>query len=77
MYEIDSIVNNEEKIIKEYNGLRGLLFSLKDDLEDIFPSLLGEEGIEYNAINYRVKTESSLRKKIEFKNKCNRNNNWT
>lgn len=63
------LVANEETILQQFAEQKQLLLDLKDDLEDIIPTLLYTRGIEVASLSFRIKNEDSLRKKVQFKRK--------
>ena len=63
------LIANEETILQQFAEQKQLLLDLKDDLEDIIPTLLNAKGIEIASLSFRIKNEDSLRKKIQFKQK--------
>ena len=63
------LIANEETILNEFSQKKQLFMDFQDDLEDIIPTLLKTRKIETANIAFRIKSEESLRKKIQFKHK--------
>lgn len=57
-----------ENIINEYHNKKTLIEDFKFKIEDLLHALLREGNVKFHQITSRVKTEDSLKKKIESKN---------
>jgi len=58
---------HSEMLLSEFRELRPLLGQLSEGVYALLFSVLKEQNIELNAIEYRVKTEQSLKGKLERK----------
>ncbi len=71
------LVANEQTILNQFSQAKQCLMDFKDDLEDIIPTLLSANDIEVANVSFRIKSEDSLRKKIQFKRKYQQLNDVT
>ena len=60
-----------KKIIEQYHESKDVYEDLKDDLEDIFNSIIKINHFRISNLSVRIKKEETLKKKIIYKNKYN------
>lgn len=58
-----------KKIIEQYHESKDIYDDLKDDLEDIFTSIIKTNHFRISNLSVRIKKEDTLKKKIIYKNK--------